>query len=660
MSKITQYTAITSVQSDDLLAVVDVHDTSMAPSGTTKKMTVSQLLGGTGTVSSVFGRTGAVTAVSGDYTAAQVGAVATSAVGAASGVASLDSGVHIPAAQLPAATTSVQGAVIIDGTASDIKPLGAQAAGAVGKPADAGHVHPFQAWQFAPETYGAKGDVVVVSDAAITSGTNTLACATSAPFTSTAVDGGKTVYIVGAGASGADYFGTISSVTDPGHAVLSANAGSTVSGKGCVFHTDDTAAIKSAYSAAHSYALSSPAHRAQIVLSKLYGVSSAPVIGGATLGNAIIPLTVVNGGTTAKIRIEFAGLSGADAAELAHWLQPVPQVSGPGLVCTRLDGTNDATYGPASVIGGPWNGYGGATSVFSNMSVVLSNFRIHVPFNSTYAGADFLGVAEDYESGYACQAMGIAPSGGAWPQLNQAAITNQYTFGLRKGDTNNNARQDISQYSCEGLCYGFMPSEHAAWDSARAIYCIIGCELYAGSGMAHGVRGGHLCSEASAWAVGVYGAAPYNNSVKAVIAQVDMENPGQQLLFDNANLFTGSIGALGNYTPGYNVITVHNGIGARICDLMQVPGPLASPQAQPASGSQWINAYYSDAWITLRVSGGSLTSLTLYGPQGSGAGVAQAGAAGATLYSVLVPAGCAYKPVFTGTLAHDITLKGGS
>lgn len=48
----------------------------------------------------------------------------------------------LQAADLPAATTSVQGAVILDGTAGDIAALGTQAAGAVGKAADAGHVHP--------------------------------------------------------------------------------------------------------------------------------------------------------------------------------------------------------------------------------------------------------------------------------------------------------------------------------------------------------------------------------------------------------------------------------------------------------------------------------------------------------------------------------------
>lgn len=42
---------------------------------------------------------------------------------------------------LPAGSTSVAGVVQLDGTATDIAPLGTQAAGAVGKAADAGHVH---------------------------------------------------------------------------------------------------------------------------------------------------------------------------------------------------------------------------------------------------------------------------------------------------------------------------------------------------------------------------------------------------------------------------------------------------------------------------------------------------------------------------------------
>jgi len=43
MSKITDYAALGTVQADDVLPIVDVHDPSMAASGTTKKITVANL-----------------------------------------------------------------------------------------------------------------------------------------------------------------------------------------------------------------------------------------------------------------------------------------------------------------------------------------------------------------------------------------------------------------------------------------------------------------------------------------------------------------------------------------------------------------------------------------------------------------------------------------
>lgn len=52
MSKITSYTSLPSVRPDDMVPVVDVHDTAMASSGTTKRVTVASLLatGGSGLV----------------------------------------------------------------------------------------------------------------------------------------------------------------------------------------------------------------------------------------------------------------------------------------------------------------------------------------------------------------------------------------------------------------------------------------------------------------------------------------------------------------------------------------------------------------------------------------------------------------------------------
>jgi hypothetical protein len=44
MGKITGYAALASTQPDDLLVIVDVHDTSMAATGTDKKITVGNLV----------------------------------------------------------------------------------------------------------------------------------------------------------------------------------------------------------------------------------------------------------------------------------------------------------------------------------------------------------------------------------------------------------------------------------------------------------------------------------------------------------------------------------------------------------------------------------------------------------------------------------------
>ena len=48
MPQVTSYEAIVTVEPSDVLPIVDVSDTTMSPSGTTKKITVSQLAGSGG------------------------------------------------------------------------------------------------------------------------------------------------------------------------------------------------------------------------------------------------------------------------------------------------------------------------------------------------------------------------------------------------------------------------------------------------------------------------------------------------------------------------------------------------------------------------------------------------------------------------------------
>ena len=57
---ISGLSAITSVQTDDLLVIVDVHDTSMAPAGTDKKITLSQVTGAPAPVTTISSASGTV------------------------------------------------------------------------------------------------------------------------------------------------------------------------------------------------------------------------------------------------------------------------------------------------------------------------------------------------------------------------------------------------------------------------------------------------------------------------------------------------------------------------------------------------------------------------------------------------------------------------
>jgi hypothetical protein len=110
MTKITAYTALTSAVTSDVVPVVDVSDTTMAASGTTKKITLANLV-----------------------------------------------------------------TPMLDATATDIAQSGAQAAGAVGLAADAGHVHPaasfatpadhgFLAWYFPPMFTGSGGNLITAGN----------------------------------------------------------------------------------------------------------------------------------------------------------------------------------------------------------------------------------------------------------------------------------------------------------------------------------------------------------------------------------------------------------------------------------------------------------------------------------------------------------------
>src|SRR6185437_1225323 len=98
----------------------------------------------------------------------------------------------IAAGDLPTGTTGAQGALRLDGNASDLQPQGTANAGATGLAADGGHTHPLEAWRFSVMAAGAKGDGKLSNTGATTASSGTV---TIGEAVLTAGDVGKVVMV---------------------------------------------------------------------------------------------------------------------------------------------------------------------------------------------------------------------------------------------------------------------------------------------------------------------------------------------------------------------------------------------------------------------------------------------------------------------------------
>ena len=505
-------------------------------------------------------------------------------------------------------------------------------------------------WQFpvSASPYNAAGNGVMFYDGVMSSGNPALACNTTTPFTNASI--GDTVVVSSAG--GGTYtplVTTIASYTNSANVTLAANASSNTSGTpGAIgyFGTDDTTPIQHAINDAVSYAQAHNGY-AEVLFEPLTYIIGGPAVSGSpTFGNSQLTLPVIPT-TTQKVTLVFRGTW--EQTGLIYWLQTTPQASGTVLACARNDGTNSIPNGPAAVVGGPYNGYGGQTSLFSNMLPVVDGVSILTPYNGTYGGWNFFGCAEANLPNWGIMAAAVVPASSA-PVPTQATpgnITNTWPAGVWMPDVNNNDNCNIGWGSAEGVCIGAVLSEHSYFSSLRMINCVAGMQVgsLSGTSMPHTCGGDHASIENTT--SGVVGLGAPSN---VFLNRVDLENAGA--VFDSNDYLTGITGFGYNGAAAYGNLSVTGGTGLRILDIRQQAGPVASPHSPPASTAAWPNLYYRDAWITVALSGGNtFTSLDIDS-------TAQPNAAGAGTYSFLLPAGHSYTPTYSaGTLTHTVSLQ---
>lgn len=181
--------------------------------------------------------------------------------------------------------------------------------------------------------WGVKGDAQRVSDGAITATQNILLSAT-ATFAI-----GQSVEVVGAGAAGANLFGTVTAVA-AGQATLSVSASTTVSGAIVTFGTNDTANFNTAHAAVSSLAALSPNGRAtlKVPAGRSYMLGKITMKSNVSIDASGATIYFINAGT---LNCGFQATHTTADAAVTNWSLHGATIVGDGAYIT---GNKEAVY----------------------------------------------------------------------------------------------------------------------------------------------------------------------------------------------------------------------------------------------------------------------------------------------------------------------------
>jgi hypothetical protein len=380
--------------------------------------------------------------------------------------------------------------------------------------------------------------------------------------------------------------------------------------------TDDTASINAAVSAAFTAETASGTSYAEIFFPVgEYIVSAATTKGGATQGNAQIPLPVV-ATTDEKFIIVFRGET-EDATGFVHWQQTVAQRSGAVVRSTLTGLASDPTWLAPSIIGGPTIAQG--SGIFSNLKVVFRGLTVMAPVNPGIIAVDLRYCAQ---AGGSLACLANAPAVGS-PSITTTP-TNDLGIGLRAPQNGNNDCAFFDDVAIEGFYYSTSVGEHFTASRFAAIYTNVAVFIAIGGGSFHGCTILNMSVEA-AQHVFQTSATP-GSSWPLFVGQLAMESIGSSWVDDANNALHGVV----YYTETLDAAPVFNG-GANLKVLCVSqrgePGPKAAPSV-PASTTPLTNPFARDCVVI--VNGGTVSAIAV---AGTATGYTSTG------HTVVVPAG---------------------
>jgi hypothetical protein len=383
--------------------------------------------------------------------------------------------------------------------------------------------------------------------------------------------------------------------------------------------TDDTAAIKACINAAVTACQSDGTYLGVVQFSSgIYLLSSSTTLGGATLGNAQIPLPII-ASTSRKVTLVLRGIGPVTAHP--HWEQTVSQQSGTVLKTTLTGQTYDATHGLPSVIGGPTVEHGFATTgaLFNNMLVVIDGIMIAAPASPSLCGFDLRGMGETYVADAAAMTASVPPTMPAPPS--------NFMSGLMMPLNGNNDLCEIGSFSVQGWHRGVLVGEHTNAKRIASVYCRTGIGIGGPNG--HGINIEYASVEACIDFVGYVDITPVAwgaNGAYFRIGMLDTEvgsgNFAPRYTVDDAtNKLVGDISI--NPDGGADSIVMNGGVNVKLIDISALRGAFTPTLPATTVASTPI---FRD--MALTVSGGTVTAIAVDG-------VSQ----GVTSGTVLVPSG---------------------
>lgn len=382
--------------------------------------------------------------------------------------------------------------------------------------------------------------------------------------------------------------------------------------------TDDTVAINAAITAAYAGGQADGTYHADVHFPPgTYVLSGATTKGGATQGNAQVPLPVVPT-TGRKFVLELTGTG--DGSAFAHWEQTVGQRSGAVLRSTLTGQTVDGTWGVPSVVGGPTVSVG--SGVYTNLKLVVNGITVMAPSNPSLIGFSLRYLAQ----ATIVSAAALANAGPAGVPSLTTLPSDSNGIGLQMPQNGNNDAAVVVDYACEGFYYGMSFGEHFTALRVALIYCQVGIFIGVASALSsfHGASIVNLNVEASGIAVQCGGTV--GGTFPLWVGLMSVETMTIRDFDDSNNSLTGWVQWS---NTGNNVPTVNGAANLKIIgtNLVSKHGAATAPGV-PGSTTPLTNPFFRDAVVV--VTGGTVSAVAVDG-------VAQGFTA--TGFTVVVPSG---------------------